>query len=101
HFAGEQSAVEGVLPDGRTTAICGPVARRGEDGGTVPGVRRLAQDRLQDLPALQGLRARRTDRSLSPALPPGEPAALSDREADRAAQAGATQLGRSEDPREV
>ena len=39
----------GVLQDGRTATVCGPVARRREHGGAVPGVRYLAQDRLQDL----------------------------------------------------
>ena len=67
----------------------------------MPGVRYLAQDRLQDLPALQGLRARRADRSQPPALPACQPAAVPDREADRAAQAGAPKLGRAEDPREA
>src|SRR5579864_660981 len=28
----------GVLPDGRAAEVCRPIARRGEDGGAVPGV---------------------------------------------------------------
>ena len=77
------------------------LARRREDGGAVPRVRYLAQDRLQDLPALQGLRPRWPDRSQPPALPARQPAAVPDREADRPAQARAAELGRAEDPREA
>ena len=43
--------------DGRTASIRRPIAGWREDGGALPRVRCLAQDRLQDLPALQGLRA--------------------------------------------
>src|SRR5947207_9579513 len=56
HLRGDANAVAGVLQDGRTAALCGSVARGGEDGGAVPGVRYLPQDRLQDLLALPGLR---------------------------------------------
>src|ERR1700680_2099848 len=61
---GFANAVAGVLQDGREAEVRGPVAGRGQDGGAVPGVRDLAQDRLQDLPALQGLRHRGADGSI-------------------------------------
>src|SRR5207302_399874 len=82
-------------------SVCGPSARRGEDGGAVPGVRDLPQDRLQDLQSLQGLWAGWPDGSLPTALPACPPAALSDREGQHPAQAGAPRLGGSEDPREA
>ena len=44
--------------DGRAAPVCRPPARGREDGAAVRGVRDLAQDRLQDLRALQGLRRR-------------------------------------------
>ena len=54
----------------------------------VPGVRYLAQDRLQDLPALQGLRPGWPDRSQPTTLPARQPAAVPDREADRSRSSG-------------
>src|SRR6188768_4275689 len=92
--------MEGVLPNGRTAALCGAIAGRREDGGVVPGVRYLAQDRLQDLRSLQGLRTRRPDRSQPPAEPARESAAVPDRDPDPADQASVPELGCAEDPRE-
>ena len=88
------------LLEGRDGVLCREFDRE-EMGGVCRGVGYLAQDRLQDLPAtriagLEGL----TDRS-APALSAGQPAAVSDRDADRAAQEGASELGRAEDPREA
>ena len=57
----------------------------------------LAQDRLQDPHALQRNRSGRPYRPLAPALPPREPAALPDRDADRALEAGQAELGGAED----
>ena len=71
---------------------------RGEDGAAVSGVRDLPQDWLQDLQSVQGLRGRGADGPLPQALPACPPAALPDREADPAAQAGTSELGCSEDP---
>src|SRR5688572_13248839 len=96
-----QSAVAGVLQDGRASAVCGSVTRRREDGGAVPRVRYLAQDRLQDLCPIPGLRPGRAHRSVTPAVPAGQPPALPDRGADRATEEGAPELGRAEDPREA
>src|SRR4029077_17202740 len=62
-----------------------------------PSVRYLAQDRLQDPHALQRNRSGRAYRPLAPALPPREPAALPDRDADRALEAGQAELGGAED----
>ena len=45
--------------------------------------------------------ARRADRPQPPALPARQPATGAGRDADRAAQARATQLGRAQDPGEV
>ena len=39
----------GVLQDERAAALRGSIAGRREDGGAVPGVRYLAQNRLPDL----------------------------------------------------
>src|SRR6267154_2210357 len=44
-----QNAVAGVLQDGRASAVCGSIAGGREDGGAVPGVRYLPQNRLQAL----------------------------------------------------
>src|SRR6185437_11937943 len=55
HLRGDANAVAGVFQDGRTTEVRGPAARGREDGGAVPRVRYLSQDRLQDLLPLQGL----------------------------------------------
>src|SRR5215472_11063129 len=41
--------MEGEFWDGRTDAVCDPAQGWGDDGWAVPGVRHLAQDRLQDL----------------------------------------------------
>lgn len=98
HLRGEANAVAGVLQDGRTATVCGSVAGRGEDGGAVPGVRYLPQGRLQNLQSVRGLWSAGTDRSISTALPARQPLGLPDREADRAAEAGALELGSAQDP---
>jgi site-specific DNA recombinase len=49
HLRETQNALEGVLQDGRADAICRSVEGWREDGGVVPRVRYLAQDRLQAL----------------------------------------------------
>ena len=59
----------------------------------VPGVRHLAQDRLQDLRPLQGARARGADRPLAPAGALRQPAAGPDREPDRRASSGRSRIG--------
>src|SRR5437660_2027283 len=87
---GDQSAVAGVLQNGRKASICSAFARWRENGCAVSRVRCLAQDRLQDLSAIQELRASRIDRSQSTTLPASESAAVPDRETDRAAQARTT-----------
>src|SRR3954470_7583512 len=93
HLGEPQNAMAGVLQDGRAAAIRGSVAGRREDGGAVPGVRYLAQDRLQDFRSLQGLRCGRTDRSASQTLSARQPLTVSDRDVDRAAEEGAPELG--------
>ena len=62
------------------------------------GVRDLAEDRLQDLRPLQGLRRRGADGSQPAAVSPRQSAADGGREDDRPAQAGVSELGRAEDP---
>src|SRR5215471_13443636 len=53
HFSARRGrrgdAMEGEFWDGRTDAVCDPAQGWGDDGWAVPGVRHLAQDRLQDL----------------------------------------------------
>src|ERR1700722_20882882 len=90
---GNANAVAGVLPDGRAAEVCRPIVGRREDGGAVPGVRDLPQDRLQDLHPVQGLWGGGTDRSVPKTLPSCPSAAFSDREGHCAAEAGAPQLG--------
>src|SRR5215204_3595920 len=46
-------ALEGKSRHGRTRSLCGPPARRREDGGRVRGVRDFAKNGLQDLSTLQ------------------------------------------------
>jgi hypothetical protein len=41
--------MEGEFCDGRTNAVSDPAQGRRDNGFAVPGVRHLAQDRLQDL----------------------------------------------------
>ncbi len=88
---------KGVSHHGRAGEVHRPAARRGDDVGAVPGVRHLAQDRLQDPRALPRLRGGGADRPLAPTLPARQPAALPDRDADRQAEAGEASLGRAED----
>jgi hypothetical protein len=70
---------------------------RGEDGGAVPRVRRVAEDRLQDPRPLQRDRPRRAHRPLASTLSPRQSIALPDRDADRSAEARQAELGRAED----
>src|SRR5437868_5547023 len=91
----------GVLPNGRKTSVCSAFARWRINGSAVPRVRCLAQDWLQDLPTLQRLRTGRADRSQPATVPAGESAAVTNREADRSAQARATELGGAQDPRKA
>jgi len=57
HLRETRDALEGVIQDGRAHALCGALAGGRKDGGAVPGVRYLAQDRLQALQPVQGRRA--------------------------------------------
>src|SRR5918998_204236 len=65
-------ALEGVSRHGRATPVCRPPARGREDGAAVRRVRDFAQDRLQDLRPLQGLRGAGIQRSELPSAPAGE-----------------------------
>src|ERR1700683_2309887 len=98
HLRETQNALEGVIQDGRADALCGPVDGGREDGGAVPRVRYLAQDRLQTLQPVQRFWGRGLDRSEPPAVSARQSSALSDREPDPAAQGEALELGSSEDP---
>ncbi len=51
------------VSDSRSTAVCGAIAGRREDGGAVPRVRYLAQDRLQAIQPVQKLGDLEPDRS--------------------------------------
>src|SRR5271169_5836683 len=66
-LAGGVDALEGVFGHGRASSVCCPTAGgRGDERG-LSRIRRLAQDRLQDLRAVQGAWARGlTDRSRRP-----------------------------------
>ena len=64
-----------------------------------PGVRRLAQDRLQDLRAVQRPRPRGLVGPLAPADPLRQPAAGADRKPHHPLQAGEAPLGRPQNPR--
>ena len=94
--------MEGVSRHGRAAPICRPPARGREDGAAVRRVRDLAQDRLQDLRPVQGLRRRGVHRSQPAARiarrigcrPPIEAI-------DRPTEARVSRLGRAEDPREA
>ena len=94
-------ALEGVSRHGRAAPVCRPPARGREDDRAVRGVRDLAEDRIQNLRPLQGLRRRRAQRSQSPTAAPGESAARAGRGADRSLEAGVSRLGRAQDSREA
>ncbi len=93
--------MEGVSRHGRAASVCRPLARGREDGAAVRGLRHFAQDRLQDLRALQRLRARGVYRSQSAAVSPGESAARAARGDDRPVEARVPGLGRAQDPGEA
>src|SRR6266403_4078988 len=80
---GGVDAVEGVFGDGRAPAVRRSAAGRRSDERGLSHVRHFAQDRLQDLRALQGTRSRGPDRPLAPAGSLRQPAAAADREPDR------------------
>src|SRR3989449_8389736 len=75
----------------------GPPARRREDGASVRRVRHFAEDRVQDLRAVQRLRDRSVHRSQSAAVSAGESAVGTDRGDDRPVEAGVSGLGGAED----
>ena len=64
-------------------------------------VRDLTEDRLQDLRPLQGLRRAGLQRPEPAAASAGQSAAGAGRGADRAPEAGVSELGRTEDSREA
>src|SRR6185437_10446639 len=76
-----------------------PLIKHGEDGGAVPRIRYLAQDRLQNLLALSGLRCRWTDGSFKAPVSARQPPTRTDREANHRGAQGASDLGSSEDSR--
>src|ERR1051325_6112921 len=78
-----------------------PPARGREDGAPVRRVRDLAQDGLQDLRALQGLRRCGVYRSQPAPLSPGQSTAAAAGSGDCTVQAVISRLGGAEDPREV
>ena len=96
---GGVDAVEGVFGDGRAPAVGRSAAGRRSDERGLSRVRYFAQDRLQDLRALQGTRSRGPDRPLAPAGSLRQPAAAADREPDRRGQARQAPLGCPQDPR--
>src|SRR3984957_17958587 len=98
HLRETRNALEGVIQDGRADALCGPVDGGREDGGVVPRVRYLAQDRLQTLQPVQRFWGRGLDRSEPPAVSARQSPAFSDRELDPAAQREALELGSTKDP---
>jgi transposase InsO family protein len=91
--------VDSEFGDGGTPALCRPPAGRREHDGGVPGVRHIAQDRLQDFRPLQGARACRPDRSLAAAGAIRQPAARAGRDPDRSPQGREAALGRAQDSR--
>src|SRR5260370_1374514 len=96
---GGLDAVEGVFGDGRAPAVRRSAAGRRSDERGLSRVRHFAQDRLQDLRALQGTRSGGVDRRLAPAGSLRQPAAAEDREPDRHGQAHKAPWGRPQDPR--
>ena len=90
-------ALEGVSRGRRASSVRCPPARRRDDDGAVRGVRDLPEDRLQDLRPLQRGRPAGADGSQPAAVPARQPAAAGDREDDRAAETGVSELGRAED----
>src|ERR1700741_1504963 len=64
---GGVDAVEGVFGDGRALAVRRSAAGRRSDERGLSRVRHFAQDRLQDLRALQGTRSGGPDRSFASA----------------------------------
>src|SRR5687767_4987252 len=97
--AGGVYAVEGVFGNGRASAVYSQVARWGVDDRRLPGVWNLPQDWLQDLQSLQGDGLRGAMRPLAPPGALCQSAGASDREPDRAPEAGEAPLGGAQDPR--
>src|SRR3954462_5331485 len=97
--AGGAYAVEGVFGDGRAPAVCGEAARRRINDGRVPGIRDLAEDRVQDLQPVQGEPIRGAERPLAATGPLRQPAGAPAREPYRPLQARDAALGRAQDSR--
>ena len=98
-LAGGVDALEGVFGYGCAFAVCRPASGGRGDDGCLSRVRRLAQDRLQDLRSVQGAWARGADRSLAPAGAIRQPVGAADRATHRRLQAREASLGRSQGPR--
>src|SRR5512134_208167 len=94
-------AVEGVSRGRRAPSVCCPPARGGEDGRPLRGVWDLAEDRLQDLRAVQGLWPAGVYGPEPAAASAGQPAAAGGRGDDRSVETRVSGLGRPEDSREV
>src|SRR4029077_20484340 len=75
------------------------VARRRAHGGTVQGVWNLSQDRLQDFRSLSTMRRSGIDRQEPPSLSLCPPTSFSGGELYPEREAGAPQLGCSQNPR--
>jgi hypothetical protein len=96
---GGVDAVERKYGHGGMVSFRHPTLGRRVDGGAVPGVRHLAQDRAQDLHAVQGVRARSLARPVAPAAAQCQAAADAGGGADRRAEAGEAALGGAQAPR--
>src|SRR5215472_4792616 len=78
-LAGGVDAVESEFGDGGAPALCRPPVGRGGDDGRVPRVRHIPEDRLQNLRSVQGARAGRPQRPLTPTSALRQPAAAAAR----------------------
>ena len=94
-------ALEGVSRGGRASPVRRPPAGRREDDGALRRVRDLAEDGLQDLRPLQGLRRPRAHRPQPTTLSARQPAPAGPGNADCPAEEGLPRLGRAQDPREA
>lgn len=65
---GGRDAMEGEFGYGRTYAFCSPFGGRRTDVGYVPGIRHIAQNRLQDIRPLQRMRSPGAGRPASETL---------------------------------
>ena len=96
---GGSDALEGVFGDGREDALCGPSASRRADGGLVPRVWDLPQDRLQDLRSLSGMRHSGSHGPKPAPLSLCQPASLPGRELHPERKARTQHLGCTKDSR--